>query len=85
VVLRGTTPEVPRRLGPAVSLISRPQPPLPLHSEKCFMSEDRQRVREYVRATAALLKAEALTSAERAAIKEMLHRLTEKLLHDGAS
>jgi|KBSMisStandDraft_5_1062788.scaffolds.fasta_scaffold47925_2 hypothetical protein len=49
------------------------------------MSEDRQRVREYVRATAALLKAEALTNAERAAIKEMLHRLTEKLLHDGAS
>lgn len=45
------------------------------------MSEHRQSVREYLRATEALLKIDDLTEAEIQAIAEILHHISEKL-HD---
>ena len=49
------------------------------------MSELRQSVREYLRATEALLKMDDLSDAELQAIEHMLNRLSEKLLDDGES
>ena len=49
------------------------------------MSEHRQMVREYLRATEALLKIDDLSDAEIQAIAHMLDRLAEKLLDDGES
>ena len=49
------------------------------------MSEHHQTVREYVRATEALLKMDDLSVAERQAVEQMLNRLSEKLLDDGES
>jgi hypothetical protein len=50
------------------------------------MSEHRQSVREYLRATEVLLKTDELTDAEIQAIAEIWHRLSEKLLnHRGRS
>ena len=49
------------------------------------MSEQRQTVREYLRATEALLKIDDLSEAERQAITHMLDRLSEKLLDEGES
>jgi len=47
------------------------------------MSEYRQSVREYLRATEALLKIDDLSDAEIQAIAHILNRLSEKLLDDG--
>lgn len=44
------------------------------------MFEHRQSVREYLRATEALLKIDDLTDAELQALSEMLYHLSEKLL-----
>ena len=49
------------------------------------MSEYHQTVREYLRATEALLKMDDLSEAEVQAIEHMLDRLSEKLLDDGGS
>ena len=49
------------------------------------MSEHRQSVREYVRATEALLKIDDLSDAEIQAIAKMLNQLSEKVLDDGES
>ena len=49
------------------------------------MSEHSQSVREYLRATEALLKMDDLSEAELEAIAHMLDRLSEKLLDDGES
>ena len=48
-----------------------------------IMSEYRQSVREYLRATEALLKIDDLSDAEIQAIAHILNRLSEKLLDDG--
>ena len=47
------------------------------------MSEPRQFVREYLRATEVLLKKDDLTEAERQAIQGILNRLSQKLLDPG--
>ena len=47
------------------------------------MSEHRQSVREYLRATEALLKIDDLSDAEIQAITKMLNQLSEKVLDDG--
>ena len=49
------------------------------------MSELRQIVREYVRATEALLKIDDLSDTEGQAIAHMLNGLSEKLLDNGES
>ena len=49
------------------------------------MSEHRQTVREYLRATEALLKMDDLSDGEIEAIEHMLNRLSEKLLDEGES
>ena len=47
------------------------------------MSEHRQSVREYLRATEALLKIDDLSDPEIQAIAKILHHLSEKLLDAG--
>ncbi len=49
------------------------------------MSEYRQSVREYLRATESLSKIDDLSDAEIQAITQMLNHLSEKLLDDGES
>ena len=49
------------------------------------MSEHRQGIREYLRATDALLKIDDLSDAEIHAIAYMLNTLSEKLLNQGES
>ena len=57
-----------------------PDPPL-----QRSMSVYRQSVREYLRATEALLKREDLSDAEIQAIAQVLNHLSEKLLNEGES
>ena len=47
------------------------------------MSAHRQSVREYARASEALLKIEDLSEEETQAVQEMLNRVSEKLLNSG--
>jgi len=47
------------------------------------MSDHRQSVREYARASEALLKIEDLSAEEMQAVQEELNRLSEKLLKSG--
>jgi hypothetical protein len=49
------------------------------------MSNNRQFVLDYVRASEALLKAGELTDAERQVVQDMLDQVSEKLLNDGES
>lgn len=49
------------------------------------MSEYRQTVREYLRATEALLKIDDLSDVEIQAIGQVLDRVSEKLLDSGES
>jgi hypothetical protein len=49
------------------------------------MSDHRQYVQDYVRASEALLKADELTEAEIQVVQEMVDRVSEKLLNDGES
>ena len=49
------------------------------------MSEPRQSVREYLRATEALLKIDDLSDAEIQAIAKRLNQLSAKLLNEGES
>jgi hypothetical protein len=49
------------------------------------MSDNRQAVQDYIRASEALLKADDLTEAEMEAVQEMVDRVSEKMLDDGES
>jgi hypothetical protein len=49
------------------------------------MSEYRQYVQDYIRASEALLKAGELSDDEIQAVQEMLDRIAEKVLNDGES
>lgn len=49
------------------------------------MSNYRQHVLDYIRASEALLKANELSEAEMQAVQEVVDRVSEKLLDDGES
>jgi hypothetical protein len=49
------------------------------------MSNYRQYVLDYIRASEALLKANKLSEAEMQAVQEVVDRVSEKLLDDGES
>jgi hypothetical protein len=49
------------------------------------MSDYRQQVQEYIRASEALLKSGELSDDEMQAVQEMLDRVSDKLLNDGES
>lgn len=69
---------------PVVKPISFPQWSAPA-LYRSLMSNYRQHVLDYIRASEALLKANELSEAEMQAVQEVVDRVSEKLLDDGES